>query len=88
VFGTLKRQLCGQTTVFEFVRCPACETPIIVILCQQPTFPQRKRPVSVISFFLDFELRTGSTFDNKGAAGGEYYRLNYDFEYQRQNEAG
>jgi hypothetical protein len=37
---------------------------------------------------LDFELKIGSTFDNKGAARGEYYRFNYDFEYQRQNEAG
>jgi hypothetical protein len=88
VSGWLERQQCGQTTVFEFVRCPACDTPIIVTLCQQPPFSQRKRPVSVISFFLDFELRIGNTFDNKGAAGGEYYRLNYDFEYQRQNEAG
>jgi hypothetical protein len=32
-----QRRQCGQSTVFEFVYCPACDMPIIVTLCQEQT---------------------------------------------------
>jgi hypothetical protein len=33
VMGKFECRLSGQSTVYEFAHCPACDTPIIVTLC-------------------------------------------------------
>jgi hypothetical protein len=58
VLTTHQRQQCGQSTDFEFVYCPACDTPIIVTLCHYQNSVQA-RPMSII-IFLRIQFRNNN----------------------------